>query len=136
VRLTGTVRCYSEDNRAMAQTRLNTIIHQTAAAHGGTAEVKWARGYPPTVNHPEQTEFAAQAADEIAGGCVRDLPPVLGAEDFAYMLEARPGAMICVGNGPSKECHHPAFDFADETMPAGASWWVRLAERYMPIKDA
>ncbi|MEM8751363.1 MAG: M20 aminoacylase family protein [Pseudomonadota bacterium] len=130
-RLTGTVRCYTEANRAMARERLDAVMAETAAAHGGRAEIEWDRGYPPTYNHPEQTEFAAQIADEIAGSCIRDLPPVLGAEDFAYMLEARPGAMICVGNGPSAECHHPAYDFADETMPAGASFWVRLAETYL-----
>ena len=71
-----------------------------------------------------------------ARGCWRECPPQMGAEDFAYMLEARPGAMIWIGNGPSAECHHPAYDFADETMPAGCSFWVRIAERAMPLKEA
>lgn len=133
-RLTGTVRCYSEANRALARDRLNAIIQSTCAAFGATAAVDWVRGYPPMVNHHTQAMFAADIADEVAGGCIRDTPPALGAEDFSYMLEARPGAMIMIGNGASAECHHPAYDFADEAMPAGASWWVRLAERAMPLK--
>ena len=131
--LRGTVRSFTEDDRSMARARLDAIAASCAAAGGGTAEIKWDRGYPPMFNHPEETEFAARVADEIMGApCPRDVPPQMGAEDFSYMLEARPGAMIMVGNGDSQECHHPAYDFADETMPAGASFWVRLAERALP----
>ncbi|MEM7545128.1 MAG: M20 aminoacylase family protein [Pseudomonadota bacterium] len=133
--LTGTVRCYSEENRAMARERLDAIVHNTCAGFGATADVHWTRGYPAMINAHDQATFAADIADEVAGGCLRDIPSNLGAEDFAYMLEVRPGAMIMVGNGDSAECHHPAYDFADETMPAGASFWVRLAERAMPLED-
>ncbi len=133
VRMTGTVRCYSEANRALARARLDALAEGIAAADGARARNTWVRGYPPTINDARSTEFAAEVAADVAGGCDRNTPMALGAEDFAYMLEARPGAMIYVGNGPSAECHHPKYDFADETMPAGASYWVRLAERALPL---
>ena len=135
VTLRGTVRCFAEHNRALARERLNAIFENTAKAFGGEVETEWERGYPPTVNHDDAAMFAADVADEITPGCVRDQAPTMGAEDFSYMLEARPGAMIFIGNGDSAECHHPKYDFADETMPAGASWWIRLAERAMPLKQ-
>lgn len=135
--LRGTVRSFTEEDRAMAKARVIAIAEGCAAAAGATVQVEWEAGYPPMYNHPDQAEFAAQIADEVMGvPCPREVPPQLGAEDFAYMLQARPGAMIMVGNGPTAECHHPAYDFADETMPAGASFWVRLAERAMPIGEA
>ncbi|MEX2520839.1 MAG: M20 aminoacylase family protein [Paracoccaceae bacterium] len=134
-RMTGTVRCYSGENRGMARARLDALAEGCAAASGGRAVVEWAPGYPPTVNDARAAAFAADVAEEIAGACDRTTPPILGAEDFAYMLEARPGAMIMIGNGASAQCHHPAYDFADEIMPTGASWWVRLAERALPLKD-
>ena len=132
--LRGTVRCFRNEDRAMGRDRMKALSEQIAAAAGGRAEFTWHDSYPPMVNHPEETEIAAQVADEIMGAdCPRAVPPQLGAEDFAYMLEARPGAMIMVGNGPTPECHHPAYDFAEETMPAGASFWVRLTERALPL---
>lgn len=134
VTLRGTVRCFTEDNRELARMRLSELFEDTAKAFGGEAAVDWERGYPPTYNHAGEAMFAADVADEISSGTVRDTPPVMGAEDFAYMLEARPGAMIFIGNGDSAECHHPKYDFADETMPAGASWWIRLAECAMPLQ--
>lgn len=135
VTLRGTVRCFAEHNRALARARLNAIFEGTAKAFGGEVETIWERGYPPTVNDDAAAMFAADVADEITPGCVRDQTPVMGAEDFSYMLNARPGAMIFIGNGDSASCHHPKYDFADETMPAGASWWIRLAERAMPLKQ-
>ena len=132
-RMNGTVRCYTKEARALARERIDALAAGIAASAGGSARVDWVPGYPATVNDPRCTDFAADVAEEVAGACRRDLPPSLGSEDFSYMLEARPGAMICVGNGDSAECHHPAFDFADETMPAGASFWVRLAERALPL---
>ena len=87
-------------------------------------------GYPVLVNDEGRTAFAASVADEIAGKdkVNRDAPPLMGAEDFAYMLEERPGAFIYVGNGDSAMLHHPAYDFNDEAIPVGTSYWVRLAE--------
>ena len=80
----------------------------------------------------EAAMFAADVAEDVAGSCIRDTPPVMPAEDFAYMLEARKGAMIFLGNGDTPMCHHPAYDFNDDAIPAGASFWARLAERAMP----
>lgn len=133
--LRGTVRCYTEANRDLAKVRIFTIVENTAAAYGATASIDWQRGYPATYNHPEQAVFAADVAEEIAGqGRVdRNMEPMMPAEDFSYMLQARPGAMIMCGNGDSAQCHHPAYDFADDAIPSGCSFWVRLAETAMPI---
>jgi len=135
VTLRGTVRCFTEENRALARERLSAIFENTAKAFGGAVETEWHAGYPAAVNNHDAAMFAADVAEEITPGVVRNTPPVMGAEDFAYMLQARPGAMIFIGNGDSASCHHPAYDFADETMPAGASWWIRLAERAMPLQE-
>ncbi len=135
VTLRGTVRCLTEENRALARERLDAIFENTAKAFGGSVETQWEAGYPATVNDHDAAMFAADVAEEISPGCDRNIAPVMGAEDFAYMLQARPGAMIFIGNGDSASCHHPAYDFADETMPAGASWWIRLAERALPLQE-
>ncbi len=92
--------------------------------------LSYRRGYPVTRNHDRQTDFAASVAADIAGGArvVTDMPPVMGAEDFSFMLEARPGAFIFVGNGDSAGLHHPGYNFNDEAIPVGTSYWVRLAE--------
>jgi hippurate hydrolase len=89
------------------------------------------RNYPVTVNHPDQTEFAAEVARAVSGDCA-DAEQVMGGEDFAFMLEERPGAYILMGNGPSAALHHPAYDFNDEAIPAGCSWWAEVVERRMP----
>ncbi|MEO0359541.1 MAG: M20 aminoacylase family protein [Pseudomonadota bacterium] len=133
VELRGTARCFANGDRALARDRLTSIAERTAAAFGAAAAVDWADGYPPTINDPERAMFAAVAAEDVAGACIRDAPPVMPAEDFAYMLEARPGAMIFVGNGDTPMCHHPEYDFDDDAIPAGASFWVRLAERACPL---
>ncbi|MEM7545127.1 MAG: M20 aminoacylase family protein [Pseudomonadota bacterium] len=133
VQLLGTVRCQSHEDRAMAKARLFALVESTAAAFGATAEIEWEDGYPPTINTHDQAMFAADAADDVAGGCLRDIPPIMPGEDFAYMLEARPGAMIFIGNGDTAQCHHPAYDFADDAIPAGASFWARLTERALPL---
>ncbi|MGB0506498.1 MAG: M20 aminoacylase family protein [Pikeienuella sp.] len=133
----GTVRCYTEANRTLAEEKLRQIVTSTAVAYGATAEVEWSRGYPATINHHDQAMFAGEVADDVAGEhrVNRNIPPAMPAEDFSYMLLERPGAMIMVGNGDSAECHHPAYDFADDTIPAGASFWARLAEISMPLDD-
>ena len=96
---------------------------------GAKIDLKYERGYPVTVNHAVQTEFATQVAREVAGEAnVHETPPLMGAEDFSYMLEARPGAFIFVGNGNTAGLHHPAYDFNDEVIPIGTSYWVKLAE--------
>ena len=96
------------------------------------AEVKYYRGYPCMVNHDEQTEFAASVAAKVSGAC-DDAPLVMGGEDFSYFLEERPGAYILVGNGDSASVHHPEYNFNDEVIPAGCSWWAGIAEERMPV---
>src|SRR6202034_3699849 len=97
---------------------------------GAKAKITYTNGYPVLVNHERQTDFAASVAREIAGGdkVETDVAPVMGAEDFAFMLNERPGAFIFCGNGDSAGLHHPAYNFNDEAIPAGTSYWVRLVE--------
>jgi amidohydrolase len=128
----GTVRTLSPEMRAMAERRLTTIVHSVAEAFGAEAELKYHRGYPVRVNHDEQTEFAAEVARAVSGDCA-EAPLVMGGEDFAYMLEERPGAYILVGNGDTAPVHHPEYNFNDEAIPAGCSWWAEIAERRMPL---
>jgi amidohydrolase len=134
-RLKGTVRTLQEKVRNMIEQRMGEICAGIGAAHGAKVTLTYKRGYPVTENHPEQTEFMAEVAREVAGapGVRTDVPPLMGAEDFSYMLKARPGAFIFMGIGDTKGgLHHPAYDFNDEAIPAGISFWARLIERAMP----
>jgi len=128
--LLGTVRTLSDATRAFAQRRLTEIAKGVGAAMGASIEVEYVSGYPVTRNHPEQTDFAAGVARKIVGdtAVVANAPPIMGAEDFSYMLEARPGAFIFVGNGDSAALHHPGYDFNDAALPYGMSYWVELAQ--------
>jgi len=128
--LRGTVRSLSPEVREMLKTRVREVVEGTAKLHGAKAELSYSTGYPVLVNDEARAAFAASVAAEIAGKdkVDRDTPPLMGAEDFAYMLEERPGAFIYVGNGDSAMLHHPAYDFNDEAIPVGTSYWVRLAE--------
>ncbi len=130
--LKGTVRTMSAEMRDMAEERLNQICNGIAATFGGTASVNFMRGYPVMVNSEEQTEFAARVATSVSGGC-DDAELVMGGEDFAYLLEERPGAYILVGNGDTAMVHHPEYNFNDETIPAGCSWWAEIIEQRMPV---
>jgi amidohydrolase len=129
----GTVRTLAKGARDLAEKRICAIVKSTAEAFGAQVEIDYKRGYPVTVNTPENAEYAAQAAEEVAGSVARDIPPIMPAEDFSYMLEARPGAYIFLGNGDSAMCHHPAYDFNDEAIPAGCSFFVTLVERRLPL---
>ena len=131
VHLKGTVRTQSREMRALAETRITALATGIAGSFGGTAEVRYHRGYPVMVNSPEQTEFAREVATAVSGGC-DEAPIVMGGEDFAYMLEERPGAYILVGNGDTAMVHHPEYNFNDEAIPAGCSWWAEVVERRMP----
>jgi hippurate hydrolase len=133
VRMSGTVRTLDPGVRDMAERRLAEIATATAQAYGCTAEVTYARGYPVTVNAEEQADFAADVAEIVAGRVDRNAAPIMAGEDFAFMLEERPGAYIFIGNGDSAQCHHPAYDFNDEVIPAGASWYAEIIERRMPL---
>jgi amidohydrolase len=128
--LRGTARALAPDVRDLLEQRLRKLVEGTAALHGATAKLRYRRGYPVLVNHDAQATFAATVAADIAGSLhvETQMAPVMGAEDFAYMLEARPGAFIFVGNGDSAGLHHPAYDFNDDVIPAGTSYWVRLVE--------
>jgi hippurate hydrolase len=130
VRLRGTARSLAEDVRVLLEERLHAIVQHTAAAFGAKATLNYRRNYPVLVNHERQTEFAASVAQEIAGeGRVdTDLPPMMGAEDFSFMLNERPGAFIWVGNGDSAGLHHPKYNFNDDAIPFGTSYWVKLVE--------
>ena len=132
--LAGTVRSLTPVVRDLLEKRIVEIAEGTAKLFDATARVTYTRGYPVTVNHARQTAFAASIAAEVSGkDLVNDnTPPVMGAEDFSYMLEARPGAFVFFGNGPSAPVHHPAYDFNDDAIPSGVSFWARLAETAMP----
>ena len=134
VTLQGTVRTLDPALRQLAHDRIMDMVPATEQAYGATAEIRYDWGYPVTVNHPEQTAFAADCAEEVAGACDRNVKPAMPAEDFAYMLEARPGAYMLLGNGDTPMCHHPAYRFDDDAIPAGCSWFVTLAERRMPLE--
>jgi amidohydrolase len=129
-RLSGTVRSLTAEVRDFLEKRVAEVVEGTAKLYGATAKITYRRGYPVLVNHDRQTAFAAEVAREIAGaGRVDDrMVPMMGAEDFSYMVNERPGAFIFVGNGDSAGLHHPAYDFNDEVIPLGTSYWVRLAE--------
>jgi len=129
-KLRGTARALTNEVRNTLQKRVPEIVEGTAALYGAKANITYTNGYPVLVNHDSHTDFAASVAREIAGGdkVATDFPPVMGAEDFAFMLQERPGAFIFVGNGDSAGLHHPAYNFNDETIPVGTSYWVRLAE--------
>jgi hippurate hydrolase len=131
VHLRGTVRTLSPEMRALAERRIRAVCEGVAATFGGTVEVHYHRNYPVMSNHDEQTDFAAEVARAVSGDC-EEAPQVMGGEDFAYMLEARPGAYILVGNGDTAMVHHPEYDFNDATIPAGCSWWAEVVERRMP----
>ena len=131
VHLKGTVRTMSTEMRDLAEKRISAICEGTAATFGGTAGVTYHRGYPVMVNHEEQTEFAADVARSVSGSC-EEAALVMGGEDFAYLLEERPGAYILVGNGDTAMVHHPMYNFDDSAIPAGCSWWSEVIEQRMP----
>lgn len=134
VRMAGTVRTLDPANRALAEQRIREIATHTALAHGAEAEVIWEEGYPVTINHVDETGYAVAAAEAVVGAVNVDanVEPIMPAEDFSFMLEERPGAYVCLGNGDSAHCHHPEFDFNDEAIPVGCSWFVELIEQRMP----
>jgi amidohydrolase len=134
VRLRGTARSLDEEVRVLLEKRLHQVVEGTAAAYGAKAKLSYRRNYPVLVNHEQQTGFAASVASQIVGGTQVDtsLPPMMGAEDFSFMLNERPGAFIWVGNGDSAGLHHPSYNFNDETIPFGTSYWVKLVETALP----
>ncbi|MDV3050479.1 MAG: M20 aminoacylase family protein [Planktomarina sp.] len=131
VYLKGTVRTMSKKMRILAEKRISEICDGIASTFGGTIEVTYRRGYPVMVNHEDQTKFAAEVARSVSGSC-EEADLVMGGEDFSYLLEERPGAYILVGNGNTAMVHHPMYNFDDNVIPAGCSWWSELIEKRMP----
>ena len=127
--LRGTVRTLTPEARELVEKRVREVVAGVAQMTGAKIDLVYEPGYPVTVNHPAQTDVAASVAKQIAGDAnVHQMPPMMGAEDFSYMLEARPGAFIFCGNGNSAGLHHPAYNFNDEAIVFGTSYWIKLVE--------
>jgi amidohydrolase len=127
--LRGTVRTLTEEVRTLVEKRVREVVAGVAQMTGARIDLIYERGYPVTINHAAQTEVARRVAKEVGGdGAVVETDPMMGAEDFAYMLEARPGAFIFCGNGNTAGLHHPAYNFNDEAIVYGTSYWIRLVE--------
>ena len=127
--LHGTVRTLTKEVSELIEKRVREVCRGVAEMTGARIDLTYEQGYPVTVNHAVQTEFATRVARDIAGEAhVHDALPMMGAEDFAFMLQARPGAFIFSGNGDSAGLHHPAYNFDDEAIVYGTSYWVKLVE--------
>jgi len=137
----GTARSFRPEVRDLIEARLGEIARGLAALHGASAEAEYRRNYPPTINHQAETEFAAEVAAEICGPdqVIRDVAPSMGAEDFSFMLNACPGAMLWLGNGLGEDgcfLHNARYDFNDTALPIGVSFLARLAERFLEKRPA
>ena len=132
---TATIRCFKPDVRALLKRRFHEIVEGHATAYGVKAVVEYDWGYPATINHEDETDFAADVAREVVGTDLVDARSnrEMGSEDFSYMLEVRPGAYLFLGTGPGAGLHHAAFDFNDEAAPIGASFFARLVEKAQPL---
>ena len=134
--LKGTIRTLKPEVREHLEQRLVHLVETTAKAHGGSAKIDYQVLYPPTVNHSAQTDFAAEIAREVSGNpqlVDENYPATMGGEDFSFMLNERPGNFIFLGNGDTAGLHHPKYDFNDDAIPVGCSYWVRLIERRLPV---
>jgi hippurate hydrolase len=127
--LRGTVRTLTQEVRELIEKRVHEVVAGVAQMTGAKIDLVYERGYPVTKNHASQTDIAIQVAKEIAGDAnVMESPPMMGAEDFSYMLQARPGAFIFCGNGDTAGLHHPAYNFNDDAIVYGTSYWIKLVE--------
>ncbi|HKS89346.1 MAG TPA: M20 aminoacylase family protein [Stellaceae bacterium] len=132
----GTVRSFRPEVRDLLERRMGEVARGTAALYGASAQLDYRRGYPPTINHADEAEFAADVAAEVCGAerVERNVSPSLGGEDFSYMLQKVPGAMLWLGNGPGEGgclLHNARYDFNDSALPFGVSVLARLAERFL-----
>src|SRR6476620_11958081 len=137
-RLVGTVRTFRPKTQDMIESRLKELVGSIAAAFGARAEVKYERVYPPTINHDADAQFVGDVAESLVGAenVVRNLEPSMGAEDFSFMLQAKPGAFARLGQGGADRgsfLHSSRYDFNDSVIPLGAGFLAALAERAMPI---
>ena len=142
--LRGTVRTFTTDVLDLIETGMRRIVDGTAATFGAEATMTFDRHYPPTVNHVAETAFAASVMRDVVGeaNVQTDIEPTMGAEDFAFMLQARPGCYVFIGNGDGTHremghglgpcmLHNPSYDFNDDLIPIGATYWVRLVEKFL-----
>jgi hippurate hydrolase len=142
--ISGTVRTFDEAVTDLIEERLRRITIGTAEAHGAKATVEFVRNYPPTVNHAREAEYACAVLDDIVGAenVLRECEPTMGAEDFSFLLQARPGAFIFIGNGDGGHragghglgpctLHNASYDFNDDLLALGATFWIRLVERFL-----
>ncbi len=134
--INGTIRTFDKDTQEVIRRRMEEVVAGQAASYGVTAELDYEVGYPATVNDVEGAAFAAKVAVDVAGEAmvVPDMPKVAGSEDFAYMLEERPGAYLFLGTGEGAGLHHPKYNFNDEAAPIGASFFVRMVETAQPVE--
>ena len=138
--IAGTTRAFSVKVQDIMEAEIQRVAEGIAQAHGANIEYTYDRRYAPTINTPDETEIAHQAAAMVVGeeNVRRDLQPTMGAEDFSWMLQARPGCYIWVGNGVGNEpggcmVHNPNYDFNDEILSIGASYWVKLVEQELSV---
>jgi hippurate hydrolase len=130
----GTTRTTTVENRALVERRIREICAGAGAMHGVEVDVEYRPGYGPTINDADKAQFAADVAAEVCGeaNILRTVKPSMGAEDFSYMLNAVPGAMVWLGNGMTEQgLHNPGYDFNDQAIPFGVSFFVRAAERFL-----
>jgi amidohydrolase len=139
VTLRGTVRCFKPEIQDLVEEKMRKLCSAIAGAYDATVDVRYERRYPPTVNDPDQTVFCAEVASALAGAdnVKTDARPVMGSEDFSFMLQEKPGCYIRMGNGGVGEnggvvVHNPRYNFNDEALPWGASYWAQLAEKALP----
>jgi amidohydrolase len=132
--INGTARSYAPAVRDLLEQRLKEIAHAQAGVFGCSAEPTYTRRYPPLVTHAEQTAIAARAAAALVGEhkVETNAPPISGSEDFAFMLNARPGGFVFIGNGPGAPVHTPDYDFNDDILTLGAAYWVQLVRTELP----
>lgn len=135
--LVGTVRTFRAEVQDLVQRRLNEVCNAVALGFGATATVNYERIYPATINTRKETEFAAEVAESLVGGdhVVRDLEPSMGAEDFSFMLQVKPGAYMRIGQGGEGSCmlHNSRYDFNDDILPLGAALHASLVEQSLPL---
>ncbi|WP_018896595.1 M20 aminoacylase family protein [Rhizobium sp. 2MFCol3.1] len=131
IRIGGTIRTMNADTRKMVEGRFREVVSSTAKSFGSEAVIDWRPGYPVTVNDPAKAKLAAKAAAAVAGAenVDTDWPATMGSEDFSYMLEKRPGALIWLGNGDSADLHNPAYDFNDGAIVHGVRYWLSLVDQ-------
>jgi metal-dependent amidase/aminoacylase/carboxypeptidase family protein len=132
VKLKGTVRTMDPTVQDFVERRISGIVEGTAMALGAKAVVQYNRGYPVTINAEENTDYAVEVAKAVSGKVDANTAPLMGAEDFSFMLNERPGAYIFLGNGDTAMVHHPAYNFDDDAIPFGSSWYAGMAEARMP----